>query len=105
MKMSITSILVDGVSRGVELFYLNEQLPQDAGIYLLFTQEDLSRKTSSMSFDPIYIGQADNMAELSYDNFPQDKLSKSDMIAVLWKEDDEILDDLFWRVKNSFENE
>ena len=45
------------------------------------------------------------MAELSYDNFPQDKLSKSDMIAVLWKEDDEILDDLFWRVKNSFENE
>ena len=74
MKMSITSILVDGVSRGVELFYLNEQLPQGAGIYLLFTQEDLSRKTSSMSFDPIYIGQADNMAELSYDNFPQDKL-------------------------------
>ena len=43
MKMSITSILVDGVSRGVELFYLNEQLPQGAGIYLLFTQEDLSR--------------------------------------------------------------
>ena len=59
MKLSRTSISVDGDSRGVELFYLNEQLPPGAAVYLLYRQEDLKRKTFSMPFDPIYIGQTE----------------------------------------------
>ena len=102
MKLSRTSISVDGYSRGVELFYLNEQLPPGAAVYLLYRQEDLKRKTFSMPFDPIYIGQTEDMAELCYEDVPQDKLSEADMIAVLWKWDDEILDELFCKVKKSF---